>query len=347
MRGLRQTPTRVALLSSVFIVGMATTGCGGTGTSSTTRPIKGGAPVQIGGMDDGGPTPTASGSGPTTTRPTTTTIAASRPTSTTTVAPTTAAIPTTTTPNVGAVYASLGDSYSSGEGNPPYDPGTDLPGVNRCHNSAKAWPRLLGVTAATHLACSGAVTDDIAGQLARLVTLRPAPSTVFLTIGGNDLGFASVLAGCFTHAPGAPCWSESAYKAARLRLVSTVAPKLESTYRAVKAALPGARVIVASYPSLFAADGTNVGCPAVDAASQARIVAAGKDLAAEIGKRAKAAGVEFVDLYRAYPGHELCTAESWVGAVDIVNAITGAAAHPTVKGNAAMAAVVTKYLRRG
>src|SRR4051812_33682246 len=51
----------------------------------------------------------------------------------------------------------LGDSYSSGEGNAPFD--TD---AATCHRGASAWPRLLGQQVAGStvklLACSGAKT---------------------------------------------------------------------------------------------------------------------------------------------------------------------------------------------
>ena len=39
----------------------------------------------------------------------------------------------------------MGDSYSSGEGNPPFDNGTALKrstNTNKCHRSPDAWPRL-------------------------------------------------------------------------------------------------------------------------------------------------------------------------------------------------------------
>ncbi len=40
-------------------------------------------------------------------------------------------------------YVAMGDSFSSGEGNPPFETGTDEEGVNECHRSPQAYPRLL------------------------------------------------------------------------------------------------------------------------------------------------------------------------------------------------------------
>lgn len=98
--------------------------------------------------------------------------------------------------------AALGDSYSSGVGTPDPDPT-----VPACYRTPHAWPNL--VAAALHwqvvnLACSGAKTADITapygGQPAQtdlLAALRPRPQVVTITIGGNDVGFAPVLATCF------------------------------------------------------------------------------------------------------------------------------------------------------
>src|SRR5437763_5750077 len=63
-------------------------------------------------------------------------------------------------------YVALGDSYASGEANPPFDKGTAVPGRggDDCHRSSKAYPRVLKVNNrlnVVHKACSGAVTQDI------------------------------------------------------------------------------------------------------------------------------------------------------------------------------------------
>ena len=97
---------------------------------------------------------------------------------------------------------------------------------------------------------------------------------------------------------------------------------------------------------MFAADGTNVGCPWLDKESQSRIVGAGRELAAAIKARALAAGVEFVDLLNAYTGHELCTSDAYVAEVSLTNAMNASAAHPNAKGQAAMAALVAAFLKK-
>jgi len=133
------------------------------------------------------------------------------------------------TPSVnGAVYAALGDSFSSGEGTGDYFLGTDLPGLNMCHRSPHAAAARLAsggrLGSFGFAACSGAITDDLfddnhAGnasrdgdtepaQLCRAAAAGPAcgpsrvpvigPNTrlVTLTIGGNDAGFAWAVSRC-------------------------------------------------------------------------------------------------------------------------------------------------------
>jgi GDSL-like Lipase/Acylhydrolase family len=109
-------------------------------------------------------------------------------------------------------YVALGDSFSSGEGNPPYDPGTNTP-TDRCHRSPKAYPHLLNARQPTvwalgsddFVACSGSeIKNVVYGQApkthhnegSQLVKLSQSTAAVTISIGGNDVDFQSVLADC-------------------------------------------------------------------------------------------------------------------------------------------------------
>ena len=116
-------------------------------------------------------------------------------------------------------YVALGDSYSSGEGDPPFISGTDTT-ANQCHRATKAYgPQIeaeqkIPNTEFTFQACSGAVMADFVANLlggsgqytdgAQLDAIAPAgqPSIstglVTLSIGGNDAGFPFVLRACVT-----------------------------------------------------------------------------------------------------------------------------------------------------
>jgi hypothetical protein len=106
----------------------------------------------------------------------------------------------------------LGDSYSSGEGNPPFVPGTDT-SSDKCHRSNAAYGPLVAtaesVTSSNFVfaACSGAELSDffLSGQYGegpQLNAIAPAtqPSLttglVTLSIGGNDANFVDILGAC-------------------------------------------------------------------------------------------------------------------------------------------------------
>lgn len=104
-----------------------------------------------------------------------------------------------------AKYVAAGDSFSTGEGNPAFEAGSAEDGVNECHRSPQAYPRLvqsalnLGPTA--FVACSGATTNDVLGipegnnpygkwnEPAQINALSDETEIVTITIGGNDIGF--------------------------------------------------------------------------------------------------------------------------------------------------------------
>ena len=263
---------------------------------------------------------------------------------------------------------SLGDSYSSGEGpNEPWDEGTDrffiepIGRVNGCHRSALAWPRLIGVAQADHLACSGAKrghfeegqedgSPDNVGQLDRLEAIvASAPEgdpvdIVVLTIGGNDLGFAKILTDCYYKECLKRVYTVEQRKATKLR------SKLRRTYEAVVSSSGGARVVVVGYPRLFSDDGDTGNCAWLEPVELQRlndlqIVFEGVQRNAALD-----AGVEFVSLYNALDGRELCTDRS---VIEEVNPFThlprnGSSwqeqGHPRAEGQQLMAAAVEEYL---
>lgn len=109
-------------------------------------------------------------------------------------------------------YVSLGDSYSSGEGAPPFEAGTDGNG-DYCHRSANAYPNLIGRTlksAPLFYACSGATSDNLItnSQFTEIPQLsEPGTRTAdlfTLTIGGNDANFMPVLKSCIEQTLAAP-----------------------------------------------------------------------------------------------------------------------------------------------
>lgn len=109
----------------------------------------------------------------------------------------------------GRHYVALGDSFSSGEGNPPFLAGsaTDTDG---CHRSYDGYPELLNgdsslnITDFAFVACSGATRHDIQfgfqTESSQLGGLSATTDLVTLSVGGDDVGFADVLKACATGA---------------------------------------------------------------------------------------------------------------------------------------------------
>ena len=158
-------------------------------------------------------------------------------------------------PATQAATVSLGDSFSSGEGAAPFDAGTSQESGNGCDRSAKAWPRLLGVPKANHFACSGATTGDFykaskdpVSQLESLrrVAARESISKVYVTIGGNDLGFSHTIRHCFFE----NCLKQMDTHELR-KLHQVVEPAVAKALSEAKTAAAGGQVVLVGYPDLI------------------------------------------------------------------------------------------------
>ena len=181
-------------------------------------------------------------------------------------------------------YVALGDSYSSGEGNPPFEEGTAIGGEtpDRCHRSATAYGPLLDEADALgpmlFNACSGAVTNDMfegnavnVTEPAQRIWVSHSTKTVTLTIGGNDAGFRWAIEKCISFPPIPAlvrfgCSRDTEFEAEtqdRLTALAggpyaTTPPPLsapihsiESVLEALHANAPSAHIYIGLYPSLF------------------------------------------------------------------------------------------------
>lgn len=254
-----------------------------------------------------------------------------------------------------ATTVSLGDSFSSGEGAGPFDSGTSQENGNGCDRSAKAWPRLLGVPKANHFACSGATTADFyetskdpVSQLANLwqVAQREPISKVYVTIGGNDLGFGKIVGDCVIRT----CLSHlDRVELPRLR--DKVEPAVAKTLSEAKLAVSGGQVILVGYPDLIPSPGSRfTGCGWLTDKEKPRVWKLASELDSTLATAANAAGVTFISISKALKGHELCTHGSWVNPVaSPSNAVTfhgwkpqksNHQGHPNARGQKAMADAV-------
>jgi hypothetical protein len=176
-----------------------------------------------------------------------------------------------------AQYVGLGDSYASGLGSFSYLEGTT--GKNGCYRAKEGYIEDIATELGLSLdfaACAGAKIGDLwEGKNAQLKEIGPETELVTLSIGGNDVGFASVLESCVSGAfsPGKKGCAARDQAAATEALEwlrygrapgsyeepgghaksknKVPLPSLQELYEAILAQAPKAEVIIVGYPILF------------------------------------------------------------------------------------------------
>ena len=167
---------------------------------------------------------------------------------------------------------SIGDSYASGEGVTPFQPGTATAGVNECHRSDAAHPAVLADLLGVELgfwACSGSTTAtlrssqvrttgppwndpviDVGGGDPRAAIDRIEPGVtdrVLVTIGGNDIGFGDIVSDCLLGSTS--CTNRAAEVEAAL---AELGPAVDELLEAVRDRLePAGQIVVVGYPRLL------------------------------------------------------------------------------------------------
>lgn len=258
-------------------------------------------------------------------------------------------------PHQGEKYVSLGDSYTSG---PMIPRQVDA----NCARSDQNYPSLVAAARRTSafkdVSCGGATTENMwkaqGTNGPQLDALGRSTELVTVQIGGNDVGFSSIIATCAglssKDLTGDPCrqyYNASGTDRLTLNILET-APKLARVLRAVHDRAPHARVLVVGYPDLLPDDGT--GCfPSVP-------FAAGdfpylRDVTKRLNLVMRAVALfnraDYVDTYKPTIGHDMCKApaDRWIE--PLKPASPAAPAHPNAKGEAAMARAVLARLSQG
>jgi lysophospholipase L1-like esterase len=255
----------------------------------------------------------------------------------------------------GTRYVSLGDSYTSGPGIPRQ---VDADCARSDHN----YPSIVAAghrgTALRDVSCAGATTEHMwqaqGANPPQLDALGRGTDVVTVQIGGNDVGFGSIIATCASLAAqdpaGSPCkdhYGTSGTDRLTLDVLET-APKADRVLRAVRARAPHARVLVVGYPDLLPDDG--VGCfPAVPFAARDFPYLRDTEKRLNLMLRLVAARnhAEYVDTYGPTVGHDMCEApaDRWIE--PLRPASPAAPAHPNAKGEEAMARTVLARLGKG
>jgi lysophospholipase L1-like esterase len=216
-------------------------------------------------------------------------------------------------------YVALGDSYSSGVGS-----GSES---GSCLQSPTAYPGLWN--AAHHpssykmVACSGAKTTDVNAN--QLSALSSGTTLVSITIGGNDVGFSTVMQDCVLYGT-TTCVNEvnAAENTARTQLPGW----LDTTYNGIRSRSPSATVVVVDYPRFYH---DLWYCVGLSSTSRNKINEGADVLDGVISAAASRHGFRFADVRAAFAsGPEICDSDSWLHSVDWSN--ISQSYHPTAAG---------------
>jgi len=224
----------------------------------------------------------------------------------------------------GANYVALGDSYSSGVGAGSYTASS-----GSCDRSTKAfsqlWANAHAPASYRSVACSGATTADVTNN--QLAALTSNTTLASITIGGNDVGFATVLEDCVLYGT-TTCVRE--VNAAESQARAILPSRLDTLYSAIRGRSPAARVVVLSYPRFY--DTSVWFCVGLSDTSRRKINEGADVLDGLAQAAAGRRGFPFADVrLRFAAGHEICDGSaSWLHAVDFGD--VGSSYHPTAAG---------------
>ncbi|RZU54110.1 lysophospholipase L1-like esterase [Krasilnikovia cinnamomea] len=206
-------------------------------------------------------------------------------------------------------YVALGDSYSSGVG------ASGQSGI--CLRSPNGYPGLWDKAndPATFrsVACSGATTDTL--RSSQLSALNSSTDLVTVTIGGNDVGFASTIITC-TLSSDSGCAAKVAEGMKKLK--EQMPAKFNATYREIRAKAPNATVVVLGYPILFDENAPSCGFAGMSIPKRKSINAGAVELNKAIKAHAQAAGFRWSDVSDEFAGHGICGPSPWLHGLTVL-----------------------------
>lgn len=229
-------------------------------------------------------------------------------------------------------FVALGDSYAAGLGAGNYGPDTTCV-RSKDGGYPQLWAALRTLASfgtVTDSSCAGAKINDV--RFEQLRALSEKTGWVTLTVGGNDAGWTKSLQTCLL---GTDETCATSVSTAVTTVQGTLPAQLDALYKMIKDQAPNAKVYVLGYPHLVAAPGAaGVSCGDLGDARRKALNDGADALDEVIADRAKAAGFTFVDVRKAFEGHEACTSQPWIhGLRDNLSE----SYHPTPEGHKAYA----------
>ena len=221
-------------------------------------------------------------------------------------------------------YVAMGDSYSSGVGLPD--------ATGECNRSTGYnYPNRIqqdqGFGSFTDVSCSGAKTEHFStakndSSPPQFDALSDTTDVVTFTIGGNDLGFTSILAICALMDDCRDAYGGPGMPKLTAKIAGSVGDSIQQAMEDSAGHAPNADIFVLGYPDLLPATPTGStweqSCEPtslfISDAERNDLRQVQAALNAEIELRVDAAGarVHYVDTYTPSIGHDACSSDPWV-----------------------------------
>jgi hypothetical protein len=255
-------------------------------------------------------------------------------------------------------FVALGDSYSSGLGGDGYWPESNPkalqfmydyfegqpPGREKdCSRNRHAYGPLLAAKQRqprnfVFLACQGDQTPDVLSK--QIPEIPAGAQLVTMSIGGNDMGFSSIVQACAT--AGGDCDGKVAeYFGRDGSKVHALGAKLDKVYWELRKKAPYAQVIVIGYPLLFDPPKNISGCGDIGEDDAKLLNQAGVLVNTEIKQAVgRHQGFQYVDVAPAFTGHGMCQElgpNMWINPITVAGNRKPFSAHPNLQGQQAIA----------
>jgi len=250
-------------------------------------------------------------------------------------------------------YVALGDSYSAA----PLVPTLQIAGgcFRSTNNYANVVSRALPGDTFVDRTCSSADTADLtASQLpgtpAQLSAVTADTDLVTLGIGGNDESVFGTLVGLCTSLrasdpTGAPCRDlmRSDGEDRLLAAVARTEDRIVEVVAGIQERAPQARVMLVGYPQIAPSQGTCPGLLPLADGDYHYANQVNKRLTTAVRHAAAQTHVDYVDVWQASQGHDVCSADPWING-QVTDPTRALNYHPFANEQAAVAALILDQL---
>jgi hypothetical protein len=251
---------------------------------------------------------------------------------------------------------SLGDSYVAGPLITPQDPSS-----LGCLRSLLNYPHLEAQQKGyqlTDVSCSGATTDDMFSSQTgydgkpvppQLNAVKRTTKVVTLGIGGNDIGFTSIIENCIAETPTGPTRSgpqncKQYYTAGGTdqlaQRIHATRAKVDRVIRAIHARSSQAKVYVVGYPAILPESGACWPQMPLTVTDTTYLRGVEKQLNGMLKNSSAANNATFVNTYHPTIGHDACKVPLVRYIEPVVPFGDAAPVHPDRFGEAALATIV-------